>query len=60
VKALGITVISCSVFRISTRKDFAVQIQPRHKLIASPEGIFLDGQPLHKCDLGELPERTLE
>jgi hypothetical protein len=60
VKVSGIAVISCSVFKISSRKDFAVQIQPRHKLTASLEGIFLDGQLLHKCDLGELPERTLE
>jgi hypothetical protein len=36
-----------------------MQFQSPHKLVATPEGIFLEGQPLHKCDLGKLPERTL-
>jgi cell wall-associated NlpC family hydrolase len=36
-----------------------MQIQQRHKLVATPEGIFWDGMPLHKCDLGKFSERAL-
>jgi hypothetical protein len=55
----GSTIATYSAFNISSLKDFAVQIQLRHKLVAIPEGIFLDDQPLHKCALISLPERTL-
>jgi hypothetical protein len=56
---VGVAVISCAAFKISSWKDIAVLIQPHHKLIATPEGIFLDDVPLHECELDTLPERTL-
>lgn len=36
-----------------------MQFQFPHKLVATPEGIFLDGQPLHKCDLGKFSKQSL-
>jgi hypothetical protein len=33
--------------------------QTHHKLIATPDGIFLDDVPLHKCALNTFSQRSL-
>lgn len=36
-----------------------MQFQLRHKLTATPQGIFLDGEPLNKSTVSALPARSL-